>query len=305
MNDFFRNKIKEILNLLRKVIRILFPNLSQDKISFLIFLSGYIRSILRVDFVDNVLGNRMFVDEEDTLELSKNRIYEPSGTIFCQKNVKEGNIVLDVGANMGYYTLIFANKVGDYGHVFAFEPEPQNCELLRKNVKINGYKNVTISKKAVSNVTGKGKLFINTYNKANHRIYDSCDGKKFIEIDTIRLDDYFSEFNQKIDFVKIDIEGSEYYALKGMEALLRRNSPNVVIMTEFWPKGLLLSGIEPYQYIELISDIGLEIYKIDTLNKMDTRVLLQNYTSEKGNATNLVCIHPQRRDINSIFKIFT
>ena len=74
-------------------------------------------------------------------------------TDVVTKEIQPGDTVLDLGANIGYFTLLFAKLVGNNGIVFAFEPEPQNIALLTKNIKINNYKNVTLVPKAVSNTT--------------------------------------------------------------------------------------------------------------------------------------------------------
>ena len=119
-----------------------------------------------------VQGHKMFLDSKDALGLSINEIYEPLETEFVKKEVKKGNVVLDIGANIGYYTLIFAKLVGENGKVFAFEPDPTNFALLKKNVEMNGYKNVVLVQRAVSNKTGKLKLYLCEDNPGDHRIYN-------------------------------------------------------------------------------------------------------------------------------------
>jgi FkbM family methyltransferase len=177
-----------------------------------------------------VLGHKMFLDSRDSLNLSIKGVYEPFETELVKKEIRKGDVVLDVGANIGYYTLIFAKLVGENGKVFAFEPDPSNFALLKKNVEINGYKNITLVQKAVSNKTGKTKLYLSDRNLGDHRIYDSHDGRRYIEIDAIRLDDYFKDYNGKIDFIKMDIQGAEGGAIQGMRSLLKK-SKNVKIVT--------------------------------------------------------------------------
>ncbi len=85
-----------------------------------------------------VLGHRMFLDRFDSLSLSVVGRHEQCITELVQQIIKPGDIVLDIGANIGYYTLIFARCVGPTGHVYAFEPDPGSFALLQKNVQING-----------------------------------------------------------------------------------------------------------------------------------------------------------------------
>ena len=88
---------------------------------------------------------------------------------------------------------------------------------------MNGYRNITLVEKAVSNRNGKNKLYISENSTGIHRIYDTRDGRKFIEIESIRLDDYFKSYNGRIDWIKIDIEGAEWAAIQGMPLLLEKN----------------------------------------------------------------------------------
>lgn len=111
-------------------------------------INSFIISHLKSNFAE-VQGHKMFLDSKDSLRLSIHGIYEPLETELAKKEVKKGNVVLDIGANIGYYTLIFAKLVGEDGKVFAFEPDPTNFALLKKNVEMNGYKNVMFVQKAV------------------------------------------------------------------------------------------------------------------------------------------------------------
>ena len=81
----------------------------------------------------------MYLDSKDSNKLSFNEVYEYLVTELVQKEVKMGNVVLDIGAHIGYYALMFAKLVGPHGKVFAFEPEPGNFAILEKNVRVNDY----------------------------------------------------------------------------------------------------------------------------------------------------------------------
>ena len=88
-------------------------------------------------------------------------VNEKYETELFKKMVQDGMVVVDIGANIGYYTLIAAKLVGNKGIVYAFEPEPSNYELLCQNIAINGYTNVVPIEKAVSKTSGKTKLYVN------------------------------------------------------------------------------------------------------------------------------------------------
>jgi len=239
--------------------------------------------------VAEVNGHKMFLDSKDSLGLSVFGVHEPFATELIKKEVMKGDVVLDIGAHIGYYTLIFAKLVGEEGKVFAFEPAPDNSALLEKNIKINGYRNVLVVEKAVSNKTGKLKLYLSEEDSADYRIYNSHDDRRSIEIEAIRLDDYFWDYDGKIDFIKIDINGAEGEALQGMSNLLKKNK-NAKILTAFWPIGLKSFGIEPEEYLKLLIEYGFKLHLINE-NKIEPiaiNELMQLCTQE--DFKNLLCL---------------
>ena len=116
------------------------------------FLMKKTKSFLKPDFCE-VLGHKMYLDKHDSLDLALNGIYNSLDTKIVMNEIKPGNIVIDIGAHIGYYTLIFAELVGDSGKVFSFEPESKNFELLTKNVDVNNFQNVTLEKKGAVSYT--------------------------------------------------------------------------------------------------------------------------------------------------------
>ncbi len=239
-----------------------------------------------------VHGHKMFLDKHDTLGLSLNGSYEEFETEIVTKKVKKGDIVLDIGANIGYYTLIFARLVGEKGRVYAFEPDPVNFALLKRNIEINGYKNIVLIEKAVSDQSGKVQLFLCEENKGDHRIYNSGDNRTMINVESVSLDDYFDQ-KQQIDFIKMDIQGAEGLALQGMKGILKRNK-NIKIVTEFWPIGLKRSGTSSKAVLASLQDLGFTLLELDEKKKQLSPVkistLLKKYTAEDEEYTSLYCV---------------
>jgi FkbM family methyltransferase len=237
-----------------------------------------------------VEGHKMYLDSNDSLLLSIYGTYEPFTTEIIKKEVKKNYIVIDIGANIGWYTLTFAKIVGNDGKIFSFEPEPTNFALLKKNIEINGYKNVILEQKAISDKTGEIKLYLSGYNNGDHRIYDSRDGRQFIKIESIQLDEYFKDYKGNIDFIKIDIQGAEGRALKGGLNLLKKTKK---IITEFWPFGLYNSGMEPKEYLVFLLSLGFKLYEINEqekkINLFDIDKILKKYTIRKRNYLNILC----------------
>jgi FkbM family methyltransferase len=237
-------------------------------------------------------GHRMFLGERDALGLSIFGVYEPLETELVKKEVRKGDVALDIGANIGYYTLILARLVGDGGRVFAFEPDPDNFALLKKNVETNGYKNVVLVQKAVSRQTGQARLYLSPTRALDHRIFDSGDGRQSIAIEAVRLDDYFQNFNGKIDFIKMDVQGAEGGVIQGMLGLLRKNH-DVKITMEFSPFSLRKSGTAPADCLNLLTGLGFKLFEIDERRKkispVDVPRLLKLYPINKRGHTNLFC----------------
>lgn len=188
--------------------------------------------------------------------------YEPLETELIRKNLKEGDTFLDIGAGIGYYTVFTSKIVGSRGKVIAFEPDQQYFNFIQKNLKENGCNNVILFKKAVLNRTGKTKLYLydkigrNRVEEVNYFLSD-FKVRDCIEVETVRIDDLL---NEKIDFIKIDIEGSQYLALEGMKNLVNRN-PQVKIITE-------VPDYKKLEFLKLLNEMGFKVYEINTTTKM-------------------------------------
>ena len=180
--------------------------------------------------------------------------YNPLEMEIIKENVKSGDSVIDVGANLGFFTLPLSRFVGDKGRVFSFEPEPENFRALEKNILINKLQNVTLENLAISNENGTTKLFISEDHGA-HTIFEQTSHKvtgKSIDTHTIRLDDYFLEKSiDEISFIKIDVEGVEFEVLKGMKNLLEKNT-HINLLIEFIPKQLLDFGTDPNELLDFL-----------------------------------------------------
>jgi len=201
-------------------------------------------------------------------------------TLF--KNIiKPGMRVLDLGANIGFYTVLFSKLVGANGKVFTFEPDAQNYEHLEENTKT--LYNVTIEKKAVSDKTGKINLYISKDLNVDHQSYDIGEGRDYEEADAIALDDYFLD-NVKIDFIKIDIQGYEPVALKGMSKIIRQPG-KMTVFGELWPYGLQKAGSSAEEYLQFLKKHGFKIKffedEIDYNEKIKDKDFYTDFIADK------------------------
>ena len=275
-----------------KIINILL-NSSLVRSKLIISIGRIIHSFSKSDFVE-IEGRKMFTQNNDGLALSIFKIYEPNQTEIVKKYVHEGDIVVDIGAHVGYYTLLMAQLVGKNGKVYSFEPDPVNFQLLKKSVEINGFENVVLIQKAVSNITDKVKLFLGDNDSAINRIYDAKlgDAKESIDVESIRIDEYFKENDELVNFIKIDSEGSEIKIINGMKQFLSRNQ-ELVMMTEFFPFLIKKSGDEPNQYLKSLEKSGFSLYNILDKNEKTNKINSENFLESGINSeycTNLLCI---------------
>ena len=234
----------------------------------------------------DVRGIKMYADIQST-ELGAGCIHgyhEKGETELFKKIVKEGMIIVDLGANIGYYTLIAAKIVGERGRVYAFEPEPNNYHLLVKNIEVNGCNNVIPVQKAVSNQSGVTKLLLAPRTTGAHRINDPNYGKGSIEVETVALDEFFKDKESRIDVIKMDVVGAEIATLQGMREILKRNN-ELKIIGEFYREFIRRSGYSPEDGLdELIRD-GFKLYHINDLKgeitPIDIDSLMQMCPGEK------------------------
>jgi len=293
------NALLRTFRLLFAVKQRLFPHLRLERIIRVIpGLDSIQRKLVvrsKVDFVEDVLGHKMYLDDKDSLQLSIKRIHEPFETQFVVDQIKPGDVVLDIGANIGYYTLQFCRKVGPAGEVYAFEPDPENCNLIRKNLAVNGYANAKVVEAAVCDVMGTVKLYHNPEQNADHRIFDAGDKRHSFDVPAIQMDSYLSKLSRPINFIKMDIQGAEYRAILGMRELLLKN-PQAVLVTEFEPHSLIKSGADPETYLRLLSSLGFELLEIDEglegTKAVTCEYLLKKYKNRDGYFTNLLCRRP-------------
>src|SRR6185312_1429188 len=190
---------------------------------------------------------------------------------FLKKHVKPGMTVVDVGANIGFYSVFFSKLVGEKGSVHAFEPNPDNFRHLVSNTR--KLKNVFVSNAAVSDKTGKIKLYQFDSN-VEHQTYDNGDGKSFTEIDCISLDDYFNK-GEVISLIKTDTEGYDYFVINGMKETIKKQK-NLVLTTEFWPWGLSKAGVEPKKFILQLKELGFDVTFTDPKAEQEYEQMVGN-----------------------------
>lgn len=179
--------------------------------------------------------------------------------------IKPGNVVMDVGAHIGSFTLKAAREVGPSGTVLSFEPSAENFNLLSQNVKTNSYSNARLFKTAVGSEPGAAELRVNK-RRGTNSLYENT-GMELVSTERVpvtTLDSVAKELNlRKVDFMKIDVEGSELEVLRGATGLLSSSKPAIAMEThDFGPtEGSLASFLDGFGYkstcIRYHSHLGL------------------------------------------------
>lgn len=219
---------------------------------------------MRPEFVI-IKGHKIYLDDADALRLSSfgTAYHEESENKIYEKYIKKGDVVVDVGAFIGDNSLDFARLVGEKGKVYAFEANKKNWQLLKKNIEANNYKNILPVNLAVSDKTGKTKMYHNPFRSSSDRIYQKDSLNKPVdwkaeEIECTRLDDFIKG---KVDLLKIDIEGAEPLAIEGARRIVKENK-HLKMLLEFSPETISNFGITGEKYLKNFIEDGFDIYEV-------------------------------------------
>jgi FkbM family methyltransferase len=154
--------------------------------------------------------------------------YEPL-LEYCDRLVTEGAVVMDCGANQGIYACAFGALVGPLGRVYAFEPQAYATEALRRNARLNGFAHVSVEQVAISNKNSTVTLDVSSGPNVASIVHNRG-GTEKISVPTISLTSFAERVDlQRLDLIKMDIEGAEYDALAGAGPIIARFKPTIVL----------------------------------------------------------------------------
>lgn len=186
-------------------------------------------------------------------------VWEPAETQLCRRVLRPGMHAVDVGAHVGYYSVLFSRLVGAAGSVQAFEPEPDNFRLLQANLLLNDCRNVCTHALALTQARGREWLHLCADNPGDHRLA-ATPARRRIEVDTLDLDTALA--GAAVDFVKIDTQGAEPRVLAGMQATLRANRERLACMMEFAPGLLAQAGVSLDAWTAQLTALDARVYAI-------------------------------------------
>ena len=175
---------------------------------------------------------------------------------------------MDVGANIGYFTVIAASRVGDSGRVFAFEPGPENFSLLQANLALNGLEmRVEAVHAALSDTEGAGRLYLSEDNLGDHQIYASGENRESVQVSLINGTDQLQHRIIRLDLLKVDTQGSETLVMSGLMPLLHRLPSLPRILIELTPLSLREAGSSGRELIELLATLGQPFWIVDHIER--------------------------------------
>lgn len=214
-------------------------------------------------------GARLFIDLSDHvigLGILRGE-YEQHELAFAKSVLRDGDVAIDVGAHIGFFTIELAATVGEHGHVYAFEPLPSNADLLEHSIRENHFETrVTLARAAVTDRSGSGTLryAAQTLNTGGAFLSEgSVEGLGALSssaVRTVKLDD--CTLRRPVRLIKMDVEGGEPGVIAGARELIARDRP--VIVSEVHPEQLRrVSACSPADFLDQVSALGLRPHRIE------------------------------------------
>ncbi len=192
--------------------------------------------------------------------------WEPFETKLLLGLLSPGSVFLDVGANIGYFTLLAARMVGPGGQVFAFEPEPENFRLLQANLALNEVTGRVHAVMAGLNDTEAiGRLYLSDDNLGDHQLHPAGDSRRSVPVRLLRGSDYLLPFTDRVDIVKVDVQGAEHAAVSGLMPMLRSQGDPPHVLLELSPAALRRAGRGGGELIDLLAGLELPFWIVDHL----------------------------------------
>ncbi|MAT93077.1 MAG: methyltransferase FkbM [Halioglobus sp.] len=204
-------------------------------------------------------------DRHVSRRIREQGIWEPYETELVCALLSPGDVFVDVGANIGYFTLLAAALVGETGRVFAFEPDPDNYKLLRASLARNGLEaGVEAVQGALSDADSSGALFLSEDNLGDHQVYAvPQETRQSVPINLYDGGAWLAARTGRVDLVKVDTQGAEYRVMTGLLPWLRSLDPLPRILVELTPLSLRQAGSSGRALVELLGSTGQPLWIVD------------------------------------------
>ncbi len=197
--------------------------------------------------------------------------YAPEVTAIIRKALKPGDVFLDVGANVGWFTMLASTLVGPTGHIVAFEPQRPTVDYLRRSVALNKLEDmVTVHDVALDTKAGLGKIgWRTTWRNPGHAFLIDADAPSEVETQPIKMQTLDQLALPRVDVMKIDVEGAEMRVLIGGETTITTHRP--VILAELYPEQLAgVSAVTPAAFLAWLAARGYRAVIVDEARRGET-----------------------------------
>lgn len=238
---------------------------NRNKVFSIKILPGYtIRYAGKGDIAQIIYKTEVLVGFKKSFEYSTLQLFT--------EIIKPGDVIIDVGANSGLYSILYSKLVGNQGKVHAFEPDKATFSLLTENIKLNNCNNVATHNFALSNKESRIEMV--AYNPENLKLKDGDSFKYMQEVSgdtakdtenlmhSCKMDDFKKLcIEDKIDFLKIDVEGAELLVLQGSVETILKYKPTIIFeLSGKWTKRF---NYKPYQVFVFLNELGYEMEEYD------------------------------------------
>lgn len=224
-------------------------------------------------------GYKMWVDARDvsiTPHLILDGVYEEHTDAVLRSLVKPGMRVLEIGANVGLFTLLMAHRTGTTGSVLSFECDPTLAQILRDNVEVNGFSRiVTVDERAVSERPGTLRFYTAEKHRGGGTLVEGLQQipelrtteRREIDVEATTIDEVMKQHPSSFDFIKVDAEGAETAIFRGGSSLIADRSRTLTIMVEFAPAFMQRAGDDPSRHLTMLQADGFRLHRIDERRK--------------------------------------
>ncbi|MEP0203064.1 MAG: FkbM family methyltransferase [Halioglobus sp.] len=196
--------------------------------------------------------------------LREEGIWEPFETQLIMSMLEPEQVFVDVGANLGYFSVLAAACVGPSGKVFAFEPDVENYNLLRQNIEHNNFSSVIFAEMAgLSEKDEVGQLFLSDDNLGDHQVFNVGGARNSTDISLLCGSKFLRQRTPHVHFFKIDTQGSEWAVLQGLMPLLHSQLQPARILVELTPLSLRQAGASGRQLIETLAQLNQPFWIVD------------------------------------------
>ena len=204
-------------------------------------------------------------DQFISYELARDKIWEPFETSVFRRICREGDFVLDIGANIGWYSTLASFLVGKTGCVWAYEPDPENYEILNRNIQRCGATNVRAVRAALGATIEEVDLYLSPTNLGDHRLFNDGSVRASVRVKVDTVDHILSESNKLPSIIKSDTQGSEGLIVRGASHFLATGWRPVWLL-EFWPFGLRKSDTDPMELVAHFCELRYRLFEVSESN---------------------------------------